>query len=82
MGTYFWIEKYNDGSVRLRLMSHEECEAAVNRRVDTDEIPVYLTQSFPKYFNDMKDGSVMIIRGSIVCPKPVQEVIRYEISDI
>jgi len=79
MGTYFWIEKYDNGDVSLKLMSHKECEEEVNERALNKEIPVYITHGLPKYLNDLKKGRVLLIGGDLLHPMPIQEVMRYEV---
>lgn len=76
---YFWIEKHDNGDIRLKVMTQEECESLVNERVLAKKIPPYLTHSFPKYLNDLGDGRVIIIRGDSVMPTPVTEVTYYEV---
>jgi len=82
MGTYFWIEKHDDGSIKFQLMSHKECEEEVNARVCDKKIPPYITHAFPKYLNDLKSGRVIIIRGTAIMPEPVQKVMKYEVPTI
>jgi len=77
---YFWIEKYNNGDIRLKIMTQEECESVVNERVRAKKTPPYLTTSFPKYLNDLKEGRVILIKGDTIVPKPVTEVTYYEIE--
>jgi hypothetical protein len=79
MDTYLWIEKYDNGNIRFKMMSHKECEEEVNERARNKKIPVYITNSFPKYLNDLKEGRVIIISGDPIHPMPVQEVMRYEV---
>ena len=79
MDTYFWIEKYADGSISFRLLSHGECESLVNERVRAKKVPPYLSTNFPKYLNDMRVGHVIIIGGNPIHPVPIQEVMRYEV---
>jgi hypothetical protein len=79
MDTYFWIEKCDNGDIRFRVYSHDECETEVNRRVQEKKTPPYVTNSFPKYLNDLGAGRVIIICGYALHPKPIQKVMRYEI---
>jgi Tfp pilus assembly ATPase PilU len=76
---YFWIEKHDNGDIRLKVMTQEECEDLVNERVRNKEIPVYITHHLPKYLNDLKEKRVMIIKGDTIHPKPVTEVTYYEV---
>ncbi|MCK5292945.1 MAG: hypothetical protein KAR39_13120 [Thermoplasmata archaeon] len=79
MGTYYWIEKYDNGDIRLKLMSHKECEEEVNERARIKKIPVYITHGLPKYLNEMKEGRVIIISGDSIHPVPIQEVMSYAV---
>jgi hypothetical protein len=77
---YFWIEKYDNGDIRLKIMTQEECESVVNERVRAKKTPPYLTSSLPKYLNDLKEGRVILIKGDTITPKPVTEVTYYEVK--
>jgi len=77
---YFWIEKYDNGDIRLKIMTQEECELLANERVRAGKTPPYLTTSFPKCLNDMKEGRVILIKGDTIVPKPITEVTYYEIE--
>lgn len=78
--SYFWIESTEDGIAIYELSKSEVHEQIRERTVGVraESLPRFL-DALPNNMNYGGEHDVVLIRGAVVVPKPVQRVTEYEL---
>ena len=74
MGKYFWIQSGEDGTTIEQMTG-----AAVEERAEESDYTFlsHIPENDGGYWTGVEDRSVVIIKGDIVLPKPVEQITKY-----